>query len=83
MQRLRGGKKKIIKKIKIKNSVLASIQMSESVKQENNVRWTTGCLNPSSLQGAASIEMAVGERREAPPVLRGGRKATDVGKEFG
>lgn len=56
--------------------------MSESVKQEN-VRWTTGCLNPSSLQGAASIEMAVGERREAPPVLRGGRKATDVGKEFG
>lgn len=45
--------------------------------------WITVCLNSTHLQGSASVEMSVGETSEALAALRGGRKGSDVGKEFG
>jgi len=48
--------------------------MSKLVKWENHVRWITACLNPTSLQGAASIEMAAGGRREALPCAQRRKK---------
>lgn len=71
-----------IKKI-IKKKVLASIHISKLVKWETNVGWITVCLNSTHLQGGASVEMSVGETSEALAALRGGRKGSDVGKEFG
>lgn len=72
-----------VKVKKKKKSVLASIHIFKLVKWETNVGWITVCLNSTHLQGGASVEMSVGETSKALAALTGGRKGSDVGKEFG